>query len=52
LTNEQVQHKWDEFLLIEGYKASLENRGMKPEDVRRMAAEFERDLVAKRKWGR
>lgn len=52
LSDDEITHKWEEFLTIEGYKHSLEQRGLKVDDVNRLAAEFERGIVAKRKWGR
>lgn len=52
LDEKVIAHKWDEFLQVEGFKDSLELKGVKPEDIARMAAEFERGIVAKRKWVR
>ena len=52
LSEEEIGYKWAEFLEIEGYKDSLERRGVKPDEVAQLAAKFERGLVAKRKWGR
>lgn len=52
LSEEIIAHKWDEFLAVEGHKYHLEQRGVKPEEIARQAAEFERGIVAKRKWGR
>jgi len=50
LTDEQVGYKWDEFMQVEGYKYSLEQKGVKPDEVTRLAIEFERGIVAKRRW--
>jgi hypothetical protein len=52
LSEENIANKWSEFLQVEGYKDSLERKGMQPDDVAKLATEFERDMVAKRKWGR
>lgn len=52
LSDEIIGHKWNEFLQVEGHKFHLEGRGVKPEEVARQAVEFERGIVAKRKWGR
>ena len=50
LTDEQVAYKWDEFLQVEGYKYSLEQKGVKQDEIKRLAIEFERGIVAKRRW--
>ncbi len=50
LTDEQIEHKWGEFLTVEGYKYSLEQKGVKPDEISRLAIEFERGIVAKRRW--
>ena len=39
-----------EFLQVEGYKYSLEQKGVKAEQITRLAIEFERGIVAKRRW--
>ena len=59
LTDEELEHKWQEFLEIEGYRWKLE--ATRPpgipdeawsEDAERRVREFERSLIAKRTWGR
>lgn len=50
LSDEQIGHKWSEFLQVEGYKWGLEQKGVKPDEAAKMAVPFEREMVANRKW--
>ncbi len=52
LSDEAITHKWAEFWVVEGYRDSLERKGIEPAKIGEMVREFESEMIRNRKWGR
>lgn len=52
LTDEEITHHWEEFLVIEGYRDHLERQKIGKEDIDKQVAAYGDDLAKRRTWGK